>query len=548
MRTLCLNLLYCLCTALYAAPRPEYPGATPLGLRLEARSVVPVSGVVYFGPDLSVNGARNALDDVGLDVRCNQDATTRRQNETTIHASILNTDIALSGSNDYRNGDASGGFYRTLDGGVSWQDALVSRGPAGVFDAAGDPVAVVDAAGRMYAAYIAFDRDTTEDNGLWVQTSVDNGATWSEPSGVVTHIGQLNVDFEDKPYACADLSASSPYQNNYYITWTKFGNFGGAAINVSRSTDGGATFSAPLQISSSSDCQFSCPAVGPNGEVYAVWFDYSSSQIKFDRSFNGGVTWGADIAVAPFNEVWGAPNPCGTFRTPSYPVISVDNSNSPRRGWIYVSWGEHDFAGNDADVMFVRSTDGGSTWSAPLRVHSDPGNKWQWWHWMSVNPWSGDIGIPFLDRRDDPAGCFYREYATISTNGGTSWVPEFQVSTGTSNPTSSTFLGDYCGASFKRDGFYACWVDRRDTTDAGNAWAAWFRLAPLAPTLVALESGGGIRLNWTSSPNVAAYEVRSSLSATGPFTTIETSTSDTTWVDASAFLGSKYYQVFAIVP
>ena len=40
------------------------------------------------------------------------------------------------------------------------------------------------------------------------------------------------------------------------------------------------------------------------------------------------------------------------------------------------------------DIMFVRSTDGGETWSDPIRVNDDPeGNgAWQWFGMMSVGP------------------------------------------------------------------------------------------------------------------------------------------------------------------
>ena len=53
------------------------------------------------------------------------------------------------------------------------------------------------------------------------------------------------------------------------------------------------------------------------------------------------------------------------------------------------------------DVHFIRSTDGGTTWSAPVRVNDDPiGNgKVQFLTWMAVDPTDGSVNVIFYDRR-----------------------------------------------------------------------------------------------------------------------------------------------------
>ncbi len=480
-------------------PRPATASfrITPRGVALQQRSHVPVSGVVLYEPTGTSHGG-NALDQVGTNRRCNQDATGHNQNETPVCASPANTSNLLAGSNDYRNGDASGGFYRSTDGGATWADALVTRGPTGQFEAAGDPVTAVDNNGRMFAAYIAFDR-TTPDNGIYVHTSTDNGTTWTGPVAVIQHLGGGNSDYEDKPYAACDASAGSPFLNNYYITWTKFTTTGLAPIYLSRSTNGGATFSTPIQISSSTNCQFSCPTVGPNGEVYACWFDYNTNNIKFDKSTNGGVNWGTDITVSSFNENFPA-NPCGTFRAPAYPVIACDVSNGSRRGWIYVCWA--DARNGNPDIFFSRSTNGGTSWSAAARVDNDNTGRWQWWQWIATNRVNGDLGVSWLDRREDPVGCTYKDYATVSSDGGTTWAPNFAVASVASNPTGADFLGDYCGATFRSSGFYSVWTDLRN--DGGDAYSAWWTLTPAITVTVpnggeTWFAGDANSITWTSA-------------------------------------------------
>lgn len=504
---------------------------------------VPRSSVV----DLQVEDFRatfGALDDAGPNVRMNQDTIGRRQNEITMASWILNPRLVMGGSNDYRNGDASGGFYVSIDGGNSYYDALVTRGPVGVFEASGDPVAAVDRTGRLYANYISFDR-TTDDGGLYVQTSTDSGLTWSTPSPIAEHINAPGADFEDKPYACCDLSLTSPYLNTHYVSWTRFYASGPSPIFISHSSNGGASYSPPVQVSESDACQFSCPATGPNGEVYVVFVDYWTARIKVDRSLDGGNTWGTDVTISQVWDLWGQANPCGSFRTPSYPMIACDISGGPRHGWVYVCWVT--FNGTDPDVMLSHSSNGGVTWSAPIRVDDGPAGSWQWWQWLSVHPETGDLGIGWLDRRDDPSGCFYRPYATVSTDGGASFATSFPLTDVMSDPTVTNFLGDYNGATFRHDrGFYYGWVDTRN--DVGDAYSAWFRLNIPAPQgLVVSVAGDDARLDWRPV-EAATYEVFSSLNSDGPFETFVGATSDTFLLDIGAFTDNdeKFYVVKAI--
>ncbi|MBK6910269.1 MAG: exo-alpha-sialidase [bacterium] len=360
-----LSVLLFFVTALYAAERP----------------FVPRSSVVSFGPELS-RSPWNALDDAGPNARMNQDTFGRRQNEITMAAWILDPRVVMGGSNDYRNGDASGGFYVSTDGGSSFGDVLVTRGPAGVFEAAGDPVAAIDRNGRLYATHISFDR-TTDDGGLYSQTSDDFGQTWSGPLPIAEHIDEPGADFEDKPYTCCDVSPVSPFVNTHYVTWTRFQAAGGSPIFVSHTTGGEPPYSTPVRVSESDACQFSCPATGPNGEVYAVFIDYWTARIKFDKSLDGGNTGHRCHRLADVG-------PLGTgqsLRHVPHACLSDDRLRQyrgPRHGWIYVCWVT--FNGTDPDVMISHSTDGGTTWSAAARVDDGPVGTWQWWQWLAVHP------------------------------------------------------------------------------------------------------------------------------------------------------------------
>jgi hypothetical protein len=95
------------------------------------------------------------------------------------------------------------------------------------------------------------------------------------------------------------------------------------------------------------------------------------------------------------------------------------------------------FDGDPLDVMFNRSTDGGSTWGQPIRVNDDPeGNgAWQWFGTMSVAP-NGRIDAVWNDTRADPTATFSELYYSFSVDGGLSWSANVPIS-----PRFNHFLG-----------------------------------------------------------------------------------------------------------
>ena len=56
------------------------------------------------------------------------------------------------------------------------------------------------------------------------------------------------------------------------------------------------------------------PAVGPNGEVYVAWNDYHANAIVFNRSFDGGQTWGAPVTISPKTLPFDIGIPAESFR------------------------------------------------------------------------------------------------------------------------------------------------------------------------------------------------------------------------------------------
>ena len=179
------------------------------------------------------------------------------------------------------------------------------------------------------------------------------------------------------------------------------------------------------------------PFVGPNGELYVAWNDYSANVIAFNRSFDGGATWEQQRTIASKRLSFDIAIPAESFRGALvYPSCDADRSNGPHRGRLNCSW--MDLASSGAtDIYASYSDDKGTSWSTPIPV-TDQFSKLvdRFNHWLSVDPITGDVNVSFYDTRNDTTGLRYMTdvYFSQSTNGGASWpLPNTRVSTVSSN-------------------------------------------------------------------------------------------------------------------
>jgi hypothetical protein len=352
------------------------------------------------------------------------------------------------------------------DGGRSWNPATGTAPPNYVVS--GDVSVAYDKRGHALVCYIAFDKLGTTDywahnatrNGIFIRRSLDGGKTWeARHIPVIEHANEPGIPFEDKPYIIAD-DTGSRYAGNLYVGWTHF-TLKDSTILFSRSTDGGLTWSAPLTISSrpglprddTGSVEGFDAAIGPDGEIYALWSD--GMHLELATSRDGGRHFDPSREVIPTQASYFKPD--DVRRGDGFPQIGIDPRGGKRGGRLYGVW--TDFRNGDIDVFCSASANHGRTWGPAVRVNDDPLHDGadQFMQWAAVDPVTGDVYVLFYDRRSDPDNQKAAITLARSTDGGRtfrnySW-------TASSFDPENDFIGDYSGLAAFDGCVYGDWAE-----------------------------------------------------------------------------------------
>jgi len=351
-------------------------------------------------------------------------------------------------------------LYYTLDG-YNW----TKNNPTFTgFTVIGDPVMAYDSLGTCYYAQLYQNGATY---GITVIKSTNKGVSWVNPTSVYN----TTVGLSDKEWITADQTAG-PYSNYVYVGWRQFGSTG---MRFSRSTDLGSTWSAPQTFQGG---QGAYVAVGPNGNVQggSVYFAATSGGgMYINRSTDGGATFSPQVIAAVINPPGitcaGRYTVKNCIRNNEFPRMAADNSFTSTRGNVYAVFAANPTGPDNADIFIIRSTDYGITWTSPQRVNDDATTTDQWLPSVSVDNRTGKVFVCWYDSRIDAASNIQtRLYAAVSTNGGTSFQSNENVSDVSFNPNSmavgqpggENYIGDYIGNSAIGSTSYNVWMDGRN--------------------------------------------------------------------------------------
>ena len=346
------------------------------------------------------------------------------------------------------------------DSGKTW--AIAEGTAPRDYRRSGDVSVTFDNQGRAFLCYIAFDQLGTTNywahnatrNGIFVRRSPDGGQTWDKDASVIfAHPSDPGIPFEDKPYIVAD-STHSKYAGNLYVGWTQF-TLEKTIMLFSRSTDGGQTWSKPIEISTQEGLprddngavEGFTGAVGADGTLYVVWCDISGIVLATSR--DGGRTFSPSRTVVKTGPSYFDPE--HVYRGNGFPQVGID----PRNDRLHVTWS--DFTNGDIDVFAASSRDRGKTWSPAVRVNNDALHNGldQFFQWLAVDPGDGSVNVIFCDRRTDPGNRTYYSVLARSTDAGRTFR-NYVWSTKPSDPR-GVFMGDYVGIAANGGKVYGIW-------------------------------------------------------------------------------------------
>jgi hypothetical protein len=410
----------------------------------------------------------------------------------------------------WSNGGARGHVAGvSFNGGNTWQTVVIpgiTLCSGGIYDRSTDPWVTFSPNGVVHQIALSFNdvappfepRDF--DHALLASKSTDGGLTWSEPIEVIRDL-DANV-FNDKESITAD-----PHDSNFvYAVWDRLifppserasviagfvtAAFGGPAW-FSRTTDGGETWELARQIF---DPGVENQTIGNqivvllDGDLVNV-FDLITIRrgavstgafynVALIRSEDRGVTWGPQaqsgkvvpITVSSLGTIGVTdPETGDPVRTGDIiPDIAVD----PTSGALYAVWQDARFNGFQADeVAFSMSTDGGFTWSQPIKVNQTPtnialGNRQAFTPSVDVAA-DGTIAVTYYDFRNNDSGVDLKtDYFVVHCHpsaGCTSpgnWGNEIRLTNTSFDMRQAPFavgffVGDYEGLASDGDDFVA---------------------------------------------------------------------------------------------
>ncbi len=349
------------------------------------------------------------------------------------------------------------------DGGRSWTFPSVLE--PGVFRS--DPVVGVNGAGKFY--YYSLTNNFT----CQMFQSADGGVTFGSP---------VQAFGGDKQWFVVDTTGGVGDGHIYAMWSTAVGNWFDRPF--SRSVDGGVSFQDPLMPPVAT--VFGTMDVAVDGRVYMAG---KSSPGLLSPVF---VVWSDDaqdaqVAVPGFS--WSQVDVGGTlvFATGPNPGgllgqywVGVNKAPGALLGEVYVLASVDPMGADPCDVMFVRSVDGGATWSTPMRVNDDISEAmgWNWFGAMDVSP-AGRIDVVWYDNRDMRTGDGRMSalYYSSSNDGGRSWSASVAISPVFDSHTGwpvQQKIGDYIGVVSDEVGANVAYT----ATFAGGEDVYYVRIGP----------------------------------------------------------------------
>ncbi len=356
----------------------------------------------------------------------------------------------------------------SFNGGSTWSIPVILPHFGAGFGSA-DVSMVFSKSGLLYLSYIDY-KEAPDSGGIYVTRSFNGGLSWDTPTKAFDMYDVANKRPIDRPWLVIDNSTSvnsgtlyittkpapwiNPPNRNYFksssdsgFTWAPIANVDGGANLV------GNFITSPM----------AAPAVTNDGKFCAIYPSlvftqnpfptyYFASSIDKGQTFSYTTVWSG--TVAPLNA-----NLKTSYR------LNVNPIDSSKMVFLLPS-----ASSGDADITALRSSNGGQTWSGPIRVNDDAisNGKEQDLVWGNYNE-QGKLAVTWRDRRNANVNGFanagYDFYYAISTNNGQTFSANQKISS-QFIPFDTTIAesgNDMMNCAFIGDTLYSIWGDTRNS-------------------------------------------------------------------------------------
>lgn len=382
------------------------------------------------------------------------------QFEPSIAVNELLPNIMCVVAVDTSTGPTLIGFYRSIDGGQTWSTTTLQQ-PAGYAGAEAPTIDYTFPSTFIVTVHI-FNGDN--DGTIISYTSLDDGATWTPP--VFVNKGYGLIVHNDEPFIAVDRSPGSPYRGNAYVGYTPLATLASSTF-IQRSVDQGASWQNPSRISDPRGIHDRASiAIGFSGEVYAGYIvtGPASPSALLRISYDGGLTYQPPVQRQStfISSVVPAPSPLPVpnyaFRVQTNISLGADISNGPNSGTVYAVW--NDARNGYTDVLMCTSPDG-LLWSDPVSITGAPAGSQNFFPSISVSPFTGTVRVIYYSNQID--GFLLDVFVAESFDGAITFANRRLTTTSFNpngnSPTPTVLIGDYITAYTQaHDNLAAVWM------------------------------------------------------------------------------------------
>ncbi len=362
------------------------------------------------------------------------------------------------------------GYSWSDNNGLSWNDS--GHLPDTATGDYGRPSLAADSTtGEVYLA--ESDLGGAAPTKIMVFKSTDSGHTFGAP---VT--GSPGVTQTPVFPSIAVNNFSGGAQGRIYLCWTQYSdpNDGTTGrIMFSRSTDHGASFSPNAGTLISIGGGNCAVALGPSNRVYIFYYRGGAAggiggdnKLFVKKSADGGLSFGAAVQVADLKttSAFGDLTVAGAY-VPTLPIIAINPVAA--RPFMYVVFNDDPapLGGTDiADTYYVRSTDTGATWSAPVRINDQTAGD-QFFPAIAFAK-GGERLLFTYNSRDSTTGLYHRRgrVGVLNASGAVVMNQSFQLSPESpfvhgADPYEFGYSGEYEGSAGGTGVISTLWSDTR---------------------------------------------------------------------------------------